>query len=180
MKNRFHTVLLAGLAIVLLSVSACTAPPTEHTESMDRPGQESITFAQNVDPKKALSLIPFLKEAPLLLFVNADLCAECQALKPVLAKVRKGFPNISVLDLNLNHKPQCPVGLKHYDGIMTAYAPVVTPTLIFIAKGGAVSTILAGNQKETYLQEAFQKIQLPVEQSPKVKTDPNTLLSCDS
>jgi hypothetical protein len=61
---------------------------------------------------------------------------------------------------------------------MTAYAPVVTPTLIFIAKGGAVSSILAGNQKVDYLQEAFKKIQLPKEQSPKVLPNPNNLLSC--
>lgn len=178
MKLVFNALALLCVSIALFHLSGCTRPPTEHNESVTRPGEEKITFAQNVPPAEALSLIPFLSESPLLLTVTADLCAECQALKPVLAEVSKNYPQTLVLDLNLNHKPQCPLGLKNYDALMTAYAPVVTPTLIFIAKGGAVSSILAGNQKPDYLHEAFKKIQLPKDQSPKTLPNPNNLLSC--
>jgi thiol-disulfide isomerase/thioredoxin len=178
MKLVFNALALLIVSIALFNFGGCTAPPTEHNESVTRPGEEKITFAQNVAPTEALSLMPFLSESPLLLMVSADLCAECQALKPVLAEVSKTYPQTPVLDLNLNHKPQCPLGLKNYDALMTAYAPVVTPTLIFIAKGGAVSAILAGNQKVDYLHEAFKKIQLPKDQSPKTLPNPNNLLSC--
>ncbi|MCE2930981.1 MAG: thioredoxin family protein [Vampirovibrionales bacterium] len=179
MKLVFNALALLTVSIALFNFGGCIdSPPTEHTDSVTRPGEEKITFAKNVAPAEALSLMPFLSESPLLLIVSADLCAECQALKPVLAEVRKSFPQTPVLDLNLNQKPQCPLGLKNYDALMTAYEPVVTPTLIFIAKGGAVSSILAGNQKVEYLQDAFKKIQLPKEQSPKVTPNPNSLLSC--
>ncbi len=178
MKVLLNTVALLCGSIALFNLSGCNAPPTEYSDSVTRPGEEKITFAQNVAPSQALSLMPFLSESPLLLMVSADLCAECQVLKPVLTKVSKTYPQTPILDLNLNRKPQCPLALKNYDALIKAYAPVVTPTLIFIAKGGAVSAILAGNQKVDYLHEAFKKIQLPKEQLPKVMPNPNSLLSC--
>jgi thiol:disulfide interchange protein len=178
MKKPFKILSIACVALAMTPLGGCTPPPLEHSESVTRPGEEKITFAQNVVPAQAVSLIPFLSESPLLLTVTADLCAECQVLKPILAQVRKTYLEIPVLDLNLNHKPQCSLGLKHYDALMSAYAPVVTPTLIFIAKGGSVSSVLAGNQKVEYLHEAFKKIQLAPEQRPKVMPNPNSLLGC--
>ena len=178
MKKPFKILSIACVALAMTPLGGCTPPPLVHSESVPRPGEEKITFAQNVVPAQAVSLIPFLSESPLLLTVTADLCAECQVLKPILAQVRKTYLEIPVLDLNLNHKPQCSLGLKHYDALMSAYAPVVTPTLIFIAKGGSVSSVLAGNQKVEYLHEAFKKIQLAPEQRPKVMPNPNSLLGC--
>lgn len=136
--------------------------------------------AQTVVPaQKALAVLPTLRIKPLVLFISADLCQDCQRLKPVLKTVAERFPTVSVLELNLNHQPNCEQGQKRYTALMKTYTPMVTPTLIFIKKGGQTHASFLGIQSQATLAKAFKRLEIAPEAFLNAQgADPQHFLDC--
>ncbi|XVJ51835.1 MAG: thioredoxin family protein [Vampirovibrio sp.] len=136
--------------------------------------------AQTVVPaQKALAVLPTLRVKPLVLFISADLCQDCQRLKPVLNSVAERFPTVPVLELNLNHQPNCEQGQKRYNALMKTYTPMVTPTLIFIEKGGQTHATFLGIQSPSTLANAFKRVEIAPEAFLEAQgEDPQHFLDC--
>ncbi len=162
-----HALILLLLGASLSTLSGCFQTEPQVNAGDLAPPEEKIVYAKNVSASEALKIIPSLKEFPAVLFVSADLCSDCKRLKPKLEKIKPQFKDaLDFIELNLNREPQCSEGKTQYDNALKAYAPVVTPTLIFIEKGGLTKNILVGDQKAEALVKAFSGISLPEDERP--------------
>jgi thiol-disulfide isomerase/thioredoxin len=168
---KLFTLLLLGIS--LTSFSGCFQPEPQVTAGDMAPPEEKIIYAKNVSASEAVKIIPSVKEFPTVLFVSADLCSDCKLLKPKLEKIKPQFKDgIDFIELNLNREPQCAEQKTQYHEALKAYAPVVTPTLIFIQKGGNTQNIMVGDQPADTLLSAFTKVALPEAERPKKREIP--------
>jgi thiol-disulfide isomerase/thioredoxin len=174
-----------GLMLCLtggLALSGClgTNAPVQAPDT----APEDVAWISTPTPDQVVKLIPASEKTPVVMFVHADLCAPCQALKPKLRKVSKQFSHLPVLSVNLNQKPTCEVGAKAYTGIMDGFSPAVTPTLVFIEQGGKTQAVVVDDQTEEALIEAFTALDATLkrpegEAAPKAPpVNPNTVLGC--
>jgi thiol:disulfide interchange protein len=167
-------------SVVSLGLSACNDAPVKTAEDTT----EDVQWVNTPSPEKVVALIPATAKTPVVMFVQADLCAACQTLKPKLRNVSKRFPHLPVLSINLNQKPACEAGASAYQGIMEEFAPAVTPTLVFIEQGGKVHSVVVDDQTEEALLESFTQLDATFKHTegqalPKTPpVNPNTVLGC--
>jgi hypothetical protein len=117
-------------------------------------------------------------------FIHAELCAECQKLEPILQAVSIDHPDVPIMRLNITQPPTCVEGRKAFTAMRDALQPLVTPTLVFYARGGDTQAVFTGAVSSSVLQKQFVMLKMReseqfADASTAPTVDPNTLLACD-
>jgi thiol:disulfide interchange protein len=167
----FFTLVLVGVMTLLLA--GCEFQNPINT------AKNTVAWVVKTTTTDNLKALPFLSKHPAVLYLKADLCAECQKLQPVLDAVQKKHPHLPVLTLNISKTPPCSDAKRRHQAVLTAFQPMVTPTLMFFKQGGETVEVIVGATGKNALERTFQTFEdkaIPVETSQQA----SKYLSCSN
>jgi thiol-disulfide isomerase/thioredoxin len=137
-------------AILVLMVLLWFGRPTLPTGTNASVNTQAM---QAIPAEQVLTALPGLKQRPMVLEFRTNLCADCQALAPVLDKVAKAVPTVGVMVYNLD------TDRKQNPALFNLFKPLTVPTLLFITPSGQVQAVFSDHPpSQDQLLTAFNEL----------------------